>query len=278
MHCLPGLLLLAPALACAQVAASEAAEADAGGAHWEAGFAAGGGRLPDYPGADQSHWRGIVAPVLFYRGPILSVDRTGVRGRVFESPRLQFELTATAAFNARSNGARAGMPDLDYLFGIGPQLVVKNLFDGPGEPSLHLKLRAMYSTDFHRIDAHGATFIPELRWRFRAPWPERASLGFALEPTWASAAFGRYFYEVRPDQATPGRPAYRARAGYLGTEATATLTRRESRTLSWFVAATAMSLHGAANEASPLLRARSNFSVGAGVIWTPWQSGARAGE
>ncbi|MGE5116485.1 MAG: MipA/OmpV family protein [Betaproteobacteria bacterium] len=273
-------LALWPAFASAQagVAGELADDSGADLPRWEAGFAGGGGRLPDYPGADQSHWRGIVAPVLFYRGPILNVDRSGVRGRVFDTPRLQFELTATAAFDAHSNEARAGMPDLDYLFGIGPQLVVKGLPGVPGAPALHLKLRAMYSTDFRRIDEHGATFIPELRWRARAPWPARATLALSLEPTWSSRGFARYFYEVTPAQATPTRPAYRARAGYLGTEVAANLTRRESRTLSWFVSGSALSLHGAANESSPLLRSRGNFTIGAGVIWTPWQSAARAGD
>jgi hypothetical protein len=37
-----------------------------------------------------------------------------------------------------------------------------------------------------------------------------------------------------------------------------------------------MSLHGAANSASPLLRSQANYSVGAGLIWTPWHSEARA--
>src|SRR2546423_2918332 len=37
----------------------EAADAEPGQARWEAGIVVGGGRLADYPGADQSHTRGL---------------------------------------------------------------------------------------------------------------------------------------------------------------------------------------------------------------------------
>jgi outer membrane scaffolding protein for murein synthesis (MipA/OmpV family) len=241
-------------------------------ASWEAGFVAGGGRLADYPGSDQSHVRGLVAPVLFYRGPVLSIDQSGVRGRVFDSPDFEFELTATGAFDAHNNSARDGMPDLDYLFGLGPQLVYKGLRGVPGQPTLHLKLRALMSTDFHRLDSRGYTFNPELRWRLRPFSDPLTRLTFSLEPTWASRALTRYFYEIDASQATATRPAYAARAGYIGSEAMLTLSRRHGREFSWFVSARAMSLHGAANADSPLLKSKTNFDFGAGVVWTPWRS------
>jgi hypothetical protein len=39
-----------------------------------------------------------------------------------------------------------------------------------------------------------------------------------------------------------------------------------------------MSLHGAANAGSPLLRSKTNVNLGAGVVWTPWQSAARGAD
>jgi outer membrane scaffolding protein for murein synthesis (MipA/OmpV family) len=88
----------------------------------------------------------------------------------------------------------------------------------------------------------------------------------------------RYFYEVEPAQATPERPAYRARAGYLGTELNLLLMHRASASLTWSVTARGMALHGAANAASPLLRDKTTLSIGAGVLWTPWRSEARAAD
>jgi outer membrane scaffolding protein for murein synthesis (MipA/OmpV family) len=256
--------------------APEPALVGPGAARWEAGLAAGGGRVPDYPGSDQSHARAIALPVLIYRGPILRVDESGVRSRLLDTPRWEASLSATGAFDARDNDARRGMPGLDYLVGVGPQLIVKGEPTRAWTPSLHLKLRALLSTDFRRVAARGYDLMPELRWR--APFARAASLTLSVQPTWASRALQRYFYEVEPSQALPERPVYAARAGYLGTQLAATWSRRERRSLSWFVTARAMSLHGAANEASPLLKQRANFALGAGLVWTPWQSAARAAD
>jgi MipA family protein len=272
------LAALVPAHASAQSTPRVAVDEDVPGApRWEAGLAAGGGYLSDYPGADQSHLRGVAVPVLFYRGPILRIDQSGIRGRFLNTPDLELELSATAAFDARSNDARAGMPDLDYLFGIGPQLIYKGLH-AFGAPALHLKLRALMSTDLHRVDERGFSIDPELRWHFRPLAGSPGVLTVSLESTFASRALMKYFYAVEPGQATATRPAYAARAGYLGSEATLTWSRQLSPSLRWFVSARGQSFHGAANAASPLLRSQFNFGAGAGLVWTPWRSAASTGS
>lgn len=256
-----------------------AAEEPAGGRPlWEAGVAGGVGLVPDYPGSDRRRLRGIVLPYLVYRGPVLRVDETGVHGRVFESPDWSFELTGTAAFDARSDGPREGMPALDYLFGVGPQLVWRGLQRGGHGPSVHLKLRALMSTDGRHIDRRGFSVDPELRWRLPSFAGTPATLTLSLQPTWASRGLQAYFYEVDPSLATATRPAYRARAGYLGTDLSATLTHSPAPGLSWFVSAYLASMHGAANTASPLLRERSNLTLGTGLIWTPWRSERRVAD
>jgi outer membrane scaffolding protein for murein synthesis (MipA/OmpV family) len=264
---------LALALAGAQAWAADAqALAEPALPRWEVGLAAGVARVPDYPGAARASTRGIVLPVLIYRGPVLRVDDGGIRGRVFNSADWSLDLSATGAFNAKADGLRQGMPALDYLFGIGPQAVYKGWLQQGAGPSLHLKLRALMSTDLQRIDARGFSLDPELRWRLPAIAGTPATLTLSLQPTWASRPLHRYFYEVPATAATATRPAFDARPGYLGTGIGATLSDRPARNLSWFVSARVMSLHGAANTASPLLRERSNLSLGAGVVWTPWRS------
>jgi MipA family protein len=245
---------------------------------WEVGLAAGVGHVPDYPGADRSRTRGIVLPYAVYRGPVFRVDEGGIRGRVFDSAGWSFDLSATAAFNARDNAARDGMPALDYLFGVGPQWIYKGLQTRGSGPTLHLKLRALMSTDFKRLDDRGLSFDPEVRWRFPRIGGTPAALTLSLQPTWASRALHAHFYEVEPSQATASRPAYRARAGYLGTDLGASLSHSPAPGLAWFVTARLSSLHGAANVDSPLLRERGNVSVGAGLVWTPWRSSSRAAD
>jgi len=261
----------------AQSGPPEESSAEAAGRpKWEAGLAGGAGRVADYPGSDQTHTRAIVAPLLIYRGPVLRVDQGGIRGRLIDRADWEFDVAATAAFNARNNDARQGMPGLDYLFGAGPQLVYRGWQRQDRGPSVHLKLRALMSTDFHRIDPRGTAFDPEVRWRLRPLAGSPTVLTLSVQPTWATRALHRYFYQVDPAYATPSRPAYEARGGYLGTDFGVGLSRRHGDSLSWFVSAHAMSLQGAANAASPLLRDKSSVSVGAGVVWTPWHSAERA--
>ncbi len=271
------LALLAPWAALAGEATPHAlsADPDAGRPRWEAGIAAGGGHVADYPGAGQSHTRGIAVPVFIYRGPVLRIDGDGVRGRVFDHPDIHLDLAATAAFSARDNDARRGMPSLDYLVGIGPQLVYTGWRDQPGSPTLHLQWRGLISTDLKQAHGRGFTVSPAVRWRWRMPALHHATLSLSVQPTWASAPLQRYFYEVPAAHATAERPAYRARAGYLGTEFALTLSRRHSDAVTWFATLRGMSLHGAANRASPLHRSSSDVNVGAGVVWTPWQSAER---
>ena len=245
---------------------------------WEAGLAAGAGYVPDYPGADRYRTRAAVLPVFIYRGPVLRIDGGSVSGRLARSSDWELDLSANGAFNANNNDLRQGMADLDYLFGIGPQAVYKGLKTWPGKPTLHLKLRAIMSTDFSRVDSRGISFDPQLRWRLPQVAGTPATLSLSLQPSWASRSLQSYFYQVNPSEVAPNRPAHRARAGYMGTEVGITLSHRPQRDVSWFVTARLMSLHGAANTASPLLRDKSNVSVGAGVVWTPWRSDRSAVE
>ena len=117
---------------------------------WEAGVALLGVNGPDYPAAGTRRWRGAPAPIIIYRGPLLRIDDEGVRGRMLQWGNLRVDFSGAAGFNARSNGARAGMPDLDYLFQVGPQAVYKVPLDGGQELSAHLKTRAVVSTDGSR--------------------------------------------------------------------------------------------------------------------------------
>ena len=222
-------------------------------------------------------------PYLSYRGPMLRIDREGISGRMVNNRDFELDFTASAAFNARNSDARQGMPALDYMFGLGPQLIYKGLRKEWGSPTLRLKARALASTDLHSLQGRGVMFDPELRLRFSpmaaSPFGGGpAALNLGLQPIWASRAANQYFYQVEPAQAKAGRPAYAARGGYLGTELSLGLSGRQSDNLSWFVSVRGMSLHGAANSASPLLRSQANYSVGAGLIWTPWHSEARAAD
>ena len=81
---------------------------------WEAGAGFGVLSFPDYRGSDQSRTRPIPVPYLIYRGEIFKADRDGVRGKLFDSERLELNVSAGASFPVSSsdNEARRGMADL----------------------------------------------------------------------------------------------------------------------------------------------------------------------
>ena len=140
---------------------------------WEVGIGGFAGSIPHYPASDQNSMRYFAAPVPIYRGKILRVgeeNRGVVSGRFIDTKKYEFDVTLSAAFsvNSGSNNAREGMPDLDFLFGIGPQLIFK-LIDEPGHSKLNL------NRYFHGVDQWDETAIRErgvrLFERAKKIWP-----------------------------------------------------------------------------------------------------------
>ena len=243
---------------------------------WEAGVALIGVNGPDYPAAATRGWRGAPVPIFIYRGPWLKVDDEGARSRLLQTGNLRIDFSGAAGFDARSNGARAGMPDLDYLLQIGPQAVYKLPLDSRRDVSAHLKVRAVVSTDGRHTNGRGMVVEQEFRWTRRG-WPDASSQVLAgAQFLWGSEKLHDYFYQVDPAYATAARPAYDAKAGYFGSTLRAGFVRRLTPTLSATAGASVNFHAGAANENSPLFQKRTTAGVLVALIWTPWQSDARA--
>jgi len=239
---------------------------------WEAGVAVLGANGPDYPAAGTRRTRGIVAPIVIYRGAWIKSDDDGVRSEVLKQGNLQIDLSASAGFNARSNGARQGMPDLDYMLQLGPQAVYRVPLDGGQQVSAHLKARGVVSTDWRNVNGRGWVVEQEFRW-VRRGWPDAASQVIAgAQFFWASEKLHDYFYQVDPTQATAARPAYDARPGYFGSALRTGYARRITPTLT-ATAGLTVSLHGgAANSNSPLFQKSTNTSVLLALVWVPLKS------
>jgi outer membrane protein len=250
---------------------------------WEVGGFVAAFSSPEYPAAGQRQTNVLPAPYFIYRGETLRIGEGSIaRAVAIDESWYELDLSLAGSFNANSedNEARAGMPDLDYIFELGPQLKLRlSKFEfeqhGNAELFLNLQARAVFSTDFSGINNRGYVFQPVLSYRQRGWLSEKTALSFSLLPTWATEKLHDYFYQIESDFVTNQRPAYNAKGGYLGTDLSIGLSFNATEDIRIFTFAR-VSLHsGSANEESPLFREKSTFSYGVGMVWQLWESEKR---
>jgi outer membrane scaffolding protein for murein synthesis (MipA/OmpV family) len=266
----------------AGAAAAADEEKPAGGekALWE--VVVGGGAIygPDYPASDEYHINGLALPYLIYRGDILRLGEDAIaRAVALESDRFELDLSLDGAFNADSgdNEARRGMPDLDYLGEIGPQLTIHAArWDfgraGSGTLDVNLQARLVASTDFSTIEGRGYVFEPEVVYNHRDFLGSKCNLYAAAAPIWASKELMDYFYQVDDEYVRADRPQYDAAAGYLGTEVKLGAGRKVTDRLYVYLGGNFGLHHGAGNQDSPLYKSDFTAAAAFGFIWTLFES------
>ena len=110
-------------------------------------------------------------PYFIYRGETIRIgDGSIARAVAIDKSWYELDLSLAGSFNANSEGneARVGMPDLDFIFELGPQLKLRlSKFEfeqhGKAELLLNLQARAVFSTDFSSIHKRGYVFQPVLK-------------------------------------------------------------------------------------------------------------------
>ncbi|MDP6705156.1 MAG: MipA/OmpV family protein [Alphaproteobacteria bacterium] len=245
---------------------------------FEIGAIGGGGYVPDYPAAGQNHFQAIGLPYIVYRGDFLRSDERGLRGRILRTRNFEFDVSLGGSFSTDSdkNDARAGMPDLDWMGEIGPRLQI-TLARAARNARLDLELpvRAVFSTDLTSIDYRGFVFAPELAYQNEDFLDADYQVKLSLGPVLATERLMDYFYEVDPAFARPGRPAFDADPGYLGSRLQLLVSKPLGGRLTLFGAAQVGFHGGATNDASPLFQDDVTFAVGIGLAWSFWQSERR---
>lgn len=236
---------------------------------WEMGIGLGGLYLPDYRGSNEQSGYVVPLPYLIYRSDFVNVDREGVRGTLLGWDRVRLDISAALDIpvNSDQNEARAGMPDLDSTFEIGPALEVR-LWEGATKNrlTLNLPLRVVIATDLAHYDSLGWVFAPYFS--FTIPWPTRdlGDIEFSFGPSYASHHFHDYYYGVEPQYATPQRPTYEADSGYSGSRYSIGVSRRVGDI--WFgVFARYDDLSGAVFINSPLVKQDHAVTVGGGIAY-----------
>ena len=258
-------------------ASGDVVDEDVGKPLWELRLAAFGRYGASYPAAEDSQTNVVPLPVPIYRGRFLRLfedQEKPFRGRVFRRDRIKLDLDLDIKFPVDSEDvdARTEMPDLDLLLEAGPELEFE--FAGQRERAgawfLALQLRAAASFDGLSPDYRGLSFSPELKYAWE--FTKNDEFRFRITPTFATEKYMAYYYDVAPEYARPGRPAYAADAGYLGTDFTVNWRRSFSDRLEFFVGLRASWHEGASNEDSPLFTENLTTAVYGAVLYRLWAS------
>jgi outer membrane protein len=237
---------------------------------WELGLGVGALAFDDYRGADTGHLYPLPVPYFVYRGRFLRADRDGVRGLLIdrEVAELNLSVNATTPVHSGDTLARRGMPNLRPTAEIGPSLDWHLWRSADRHLRLDLDLAARTAITVEAAPRSiGWTFAPHLNLDLldvggHAGW----NLGVLAGPLYANRRYDRYFYEVAPQYATAGRPAYQASGGYAGAQSLLALSKRYR---GYWVGAFARydTLRGAAFAGSPLVRSNSYWLGGVGIAW-----------
>lgn len=267
---------------CGVLPGAHASEDPATDALWEMNIAAFGRHGSSYPASADTQTDFIPLPFPVYRGTFLRVgDDTDapIRGRVFRAERVKLDIDFDLNFGSDSDDipARNGMPDLDLMLEVGPELELQYVEDGwlGVDGFVALQTRATFSFDGFDPSWEGVVYSPELRFT-RAFGTSRKQLKLRLTPTFASGGYMDYFYEVAPAFATEERPAYAASGGYLGTELALSLRWPVARRLELWGGVRQGFYSGARNADSPLFTDDTTTAVYAAFMYRIWKSERRA--
>ena len=243
---------------------------------WELGVGLGLLQIPDYRGSDENRLYLLPYPYLVYRGDFLKVDEQRVTGQIFKTDRILLDFSGYGSVPVKSsnNSARAGMPDLDPTFELGPALQIKLRESKEDKYKLDLTLpvRAFFSTDFSSVRHEGWVFSPRINFMKDDLIPDTGlNLGISVGPMFADSGYHAYYYTVEPAYATATRPEYSAGGGYSGSTLTAGLSKAYKQFIfSAFVSADF--LKSATFEDSSLVKKETSIMSGASISWIFFKS------
>ncbi|MEL7310049.1 MAG: MipA/OmpV family protein [Pseudomonadota bacterium] len=245
---------------------------------WEIGAGVGGAFTPDYPSAASETARGLPLPVVIYRGDFLRIgDGSVASGRLFQDDRFELDVSLNGSFDAESDdvAARAGMPDLGFVFEVGPELEVQlaQWNDGMRRLKLELPVRAAFSFDDDGLRDRGFVTSPEIQYEHEFA-DRQFEWSVSLSSSFATRRLQSYFFDVPPEFANASRDAFEASGGYLQTRVGFGFQWRGDGRFAAAGISYAL-LNGSANENSPLFEQDYGVSVGVIFVQRLWQSKKR---
>lgn len=242
---------------------------------WEIGLGVSALQLPAYRGASETRTDVLPIPYLVYRGDHFKVEKGGVRGVLFDSERLEvnISLAASPPVNSRDVKVRDGMPDLNSSLELGPSVDIKLWHSSGQDAKLKLFLPVRAAMTLERDPKFiGWQVTPRLNLDVTNPFGHKGwTLAVVGGPVFGSREQHDYFYSVAPQYAAASRAAYDAKAGYAGMQVLSALWKRfPSFWMGGFLRYD--DVRGAVFENSPLVTQKSGFSGGVAMTWLLGQS------
>lgn len=237
---------------------------------WEVGAGVATLSFPAYRGS--SHRRQWVLPLpnLSISSERLQLGRRGAQLTLLEAGPLRIRLSASGSLPVDSDDLplRAGMPDLDPSFELGPALSWEFPKLGDWELKPELLIRGVLATNLRRFQTIGWVTQPRLSLRRLSKVAPRhkTDLRWTIGPVLASHRYHAYFYSVAPEFADAQRPAFNAAGGFSGWRSTLSgkLTRQRLG-LTAFLSYDNMNL--ASFAASPLVERDQYWVAGFVMTW-----------
>ena len=230
-----------------------------------------------YPGSDQQINRGLALPFFVYRGEFLRADRDtdGVRAR--KTPLYELDVSVAGAFGAGGDelDARRGTPKLGTLVEFGPRLRL-NLSDAESNPrwGLDFPVRGVFNlSDSLRHRGLKAEPTLTLLGSTDGNWCYALGAGVLL----ADKKLSDTLYGVNPLYSTPNRDAYETGGGLMAWRLSGSVTEQIKQDWRLFAFTRFDFVAGAKNEDSPLVRQKSDATVGLGLSFT-WLRSAGSGQ
>ena len=240
---------------------------------WELDLFGVVGTLPHYRGSDEYKVYALPIPYAVIRGKYLQADREGVRGMFYNSEHMEISLSLFGNPPVdEDNKARRGMAELDPILEAGPAVKVF-LNDRNSEELLFLQgsLRAVIAASVDSgldFSYQGYRTTAQLIYHDKAFWGDKSlKFGCSAGVDYGNKSFHEYFYEVKPQEALPERPAYEPEAGYSGCMFSVNFSKIINS--DWAAAAYIRweNLDGAIYEDSPLVREKNNWIGGIAFVW-----------
>lgn len=242
----------------------------------EIGVGAFAMQLPQYVGSDQSDSYIVPLPYVYYLDENIKIDRNQFSGKLFQNNHFYIDLSASGGVkvNSEDNVARSDMPDLDWVFELGPS--IKYYFSGsPQHKSFFYSeffTRKATATDFHSITNAGWRYGPSITYQNAFSLADidlgRGEFEFTtrLNANFSDDRYLNYYYGVTEEDSQVNRDYYNSNGGYAGSDISFGLTYKIDK---WWFAGFARyyNLSGAEHDDSPLVKQNSNWSMGFGIAW-----------